>query len=159
MKSVIYKGKNCNKHAYTLEALWFPPSLYIFVSHVSVTAADVFNAEQYAAKEASKVKVKKWTNKDMVREDEGEVKSAGITIEECGSEIMLYTDCVFVCLCAGVCVCVCVCVAVNCTNQYGGCHQSPQYWPNVDTIPQSNYCTPTPPLPLSFSLSRLALIF
>ena len=106
MKSVIYKGKNCNKHAYTLEALWFPPSLYIFVSHISVTAADVFNAEQYAAKEASKVKVKKWTNKDMVREDEGEVKSAGITIEECGSEIMLYTDCVFVCLCAGVCVCV-----------------------------------------------------
>ena len=39
----------------------------------------------------------------MVREDEGTLKSVGITIEECGSGIMLYTGCVFVCLCVGVC--------------------------------------------------------
>lgn len=51
----------------------------------------------------SRVKVKKWTNIYMVREDEDKVKSVGITIEECGSGIMLYTGCVFVCWCVGVC--------------------------------------------------------
>lgn len=57
-------------------------------------------------------------------------------------------------------VCSYLCVSVKCTDRYGGCHQSPQQWSNVDTMPQSNYCSLSlhPSFPPSLSLCPLVTV-